>query len=170
MKLIENRHQLSRMIVMLVYGVQSKISGVQSRAWSPQPMSASCPDTEALFMLLHVRSGTSSGLLLTSDSLICKSLHSWRNYRGLRTTRGSLNSDTDLLSCILDSAFPSLKGETELLCQELLLWPPSWWCPSLLWSALVPVKTLATVKDYSLFCTVSFLSPSFRKLKGIRLI
>lgn len=110
---------------MLVCGVQSKISGVQSRAWSPQPMSASCPDTEALFMLQCVRHGSSSGLLLTSDSLICNSLHSWRNYRGLRNHQGisQLRRWPPVLHFGL-SAFPSLKGETELLCQELLLWAP----------------------------------------------
>ena len=127
---------------MLVCGVQSKISGVQSRAWSPQPMSASCPDTEALFMLLHVRGGSSSGLLLTSDSLICKSLHSWGNYRGLRNHQGisQLRRWPPILHFGL-SAFPSLKGETDLLCQELLLWP------SILVMSFTSLVCLGTSKD-----------------------
>lgn len=115
--------------------------------------------------------GGSSGLLLTSDSLICKSLHSWRNYRGLRNHQGISNSDADLLSCILDFlclSFPERWNWT--LVPRASTLSPYLWCPSFLWSALVPVKTLAMVKDYSLFCTVSFLSPSFSKLKGIRLI
>lgn len=125
MNLIENRCRLSRVIAILAYGIQGKICGVQNRVWSPQPTSASCPDTEALFMLLHVSGGSSSGLLLTSDSLICKLLCSWRNYRGLRNHRGisQLRRWSPVLHFGL-SAFHALKGETELLCQELLLWPP----------------------------------------------
>lgn len=155
---------------MLVYGVLSKISGVQ-RGMEP---------TAHVSLLSWYRStvpvssgkgvGPLSGLLLTSDSqyanhCIAEEIQRTQNHQG-----NLLNSDADLLLAFWTLCLSFLKGETELWCQELHSEPASWQVMSFtsLICLVVPVKTLAMVKDYSLFCR-SFLSP-FSKLKAIRLI